>query len=165
MLGVGLLLVLTLVWGQIRPFGFLIDYHTMLLGSVLAILGMQILSLGWSAKVLAYEQKFSDDPSIVWFLERFSLERGLGIGVVLFLVGMGLFVSILLEWIEKGFQDLSAIRPALMAMTLTVLGVQLIFSAFFISLLILPRRPRFAQDSSVEPEVGAAELDETHATN
>jgi hypothetical protein len=39
------------------------------------------------------------------------------------------------NWITSNFGALSALRPALLASTLIVLGVQTIFSSFFLSLL------------------------------
>jgi hypothetical protein len=53
-------------------------------------------------------------------------------------------LRILFEWIQKDFSfgGEVRIRPALAALTLTVLGVQVIFASFFYSILGTERRPR-----------------------
>ena len=72
----------------------------------------------------------------------FSLERGLVIGSLVLLSGLGLGAYIIYQWFagEPGLNGATQIRPAVGAMTLMVLGVQLISSSFFLSLLALQRR-------------------------
>ena len=39
------------------------------------------------------------------------------------------------QWVQSGFGPLDQIRPAILASVLMVLGVQTLFSAFFLSML------------------------------
>jgi hypothetical protein len=76
----------------------------------------------------------------LFFKRRFSLERGLLLGGSIFLLGTGILISIFMEWLSRHFGALDRIRESILAMTLLVIGVQTIFSSFFISFLFLEKR-------------------------
>ena len=61
-------------------------------------------------------------------------------GSALLLVGLVSASSVLVQWIGRGLGSLSEQRLALVGLTLMVLGLQVVFSAFFLSILGLPRR-------------------------
>ena len=63
------------------------------------------------------------------------IEEWLLAGFLIFLVGLGIDVVIAFQWAEKGFKNLFAVREALFALTLTVIGLQLVFSSFLLSIL------------------------------
>ena len=58
----------------------------------------------------------------------------------LFLAGFAIDVAILLRWLASGRETLDAVRPALQASTLMIVGAQTVFSSFFLSMLAVPRR-------------------------
>ncbi len=66
-----------------------------------------------------------------------SLEKELLLGLVLLAAGVLLGVRVLLSWGASGFGALDAAQNAMMAMILSILGIQTIFSGMFISLLLL----------------------------
>jgi hypothetical protein len=104
---------------------------------VLSLLGSQILSLGVFSRTFSYLSGFDRfDKRIEKFISGFQLEKGILYGGILFLAGTAIFISILARWIRLDFGELSEIRKALLATTLTVLGIQVVFSSFFISFLI-----------------------------
>ena len=112
----------------------------MVFSSVTAILSYQILQLGVYAHTVAIRQGFLKyDKATLFFKKRFSLERGLLLGGVVFLAGLGIAVLIFMEWFTSNFGALSRIREAILAMTLLVVGLQTMFSSFFISFLFLER--------------------------
>lgn len=123
MVGLGLLLIAALVGGPISIGGLLVDFHFMFVGSLLATLGTQVLFLGLFAK--------SGDQLPRWF----SLERGLAVGATALAGGLVVNAAILVRWIATGFGPLFAIRLAILAMTLMVVGAQVLFSSFYIDLL------------------------------
>jgi hypothetical protein len=115
----------------------------MVLGSLLAVLGMQMLSFGISARAYAFNERLIRQDSLVQsFLRRYSLERGLVIGVVLSGLGLVLLFNILLSWLggDANFGALIHLHEAIAASTLTILGAQIVISSFFISLLSLHRQ-------------------------
>jgi glycosyltransferase involved in cell wall biosynthesis len=125
--------------------GVLVDYHWMILGSLLVVLGFNIVNIGFYARIFALTEGFENrDPLLSRLFGWLDLERGLIAGTVLTLLGLGIDIAIFVEWIRKGFSfgGETRIRPALFSLTLLVLGVQIVFSSFFYSLLGTERRPR-----------------------
>lgn len=143
----GLLLTLALVRGPIYLGELYVGIHFMVLGSLLAVLGMQMVSFGISARAYAFNEHFIQRDQLVQrFLSRYSLERGLTLGVLLSGLGLLLLVNVLLRWLagSANFGALLHLHEALAASTLTILGVQIVISSFFISLLSLHRQHHLA---------------------
>jgi hypothetical protein len=69
-----------------------------------------------------------------WFDRNYSLERGLLSGALLFLVGFAIDAAVLIHWLRKDLGPINSLRPALLAMTLMMVGAQTGFAAFFLSL-------------------------------
>jgi glycosyltransferase involved in cell wall biosynthesis len=133
---VGLIGMLFLLPGRQTLGGLSIDYHFMFVFSALTMVGFQVLLTGFYAKAYAFTHRFApDDRMIQLFYRHFSLEEWLIAGFLLFLVGLGIDVAIVLQWAGNGFKNLFAVQEALLALTLTVVGLQLVFSSFLLSIL------------------------------
>ncbi|MEW6609793.1 MAG: glycosyltransferase family 2 protein [bacterium] len=133
---IGLVFLLVLLPGPLIIGNLHFDIHYMVLGSLLAILGFQIVNLGLYAKSYSLTEHFEEsDRFIEWFSQHFNLERGLVIGGLLTLSGLGINVYILIRWIVGNFGPLSEVRTGLVALTFIVIGIQTIFSSFFLSIL------------------------------
>jgi len=140
----GAALMTAMAFGPFTIRGILVDYHWMILGSLLTVLGFNIVNIGFFARIFALSQGFEEsDPLLTRLFGWFNLERGLLAGAALALAGLGINVRILYDWIRLGysFGGEVRIRPALIALTLIVVGVQLFFSSFFYSILGTSRRP------------------------
>jgi glycosyltransferase involved in cell wall biosynthesis len=123
--------------------GIHFDVHYLVLGSLLTILGFQIVSTGLFAKVYSHAARlYTPDRTIDLLLRYFTLERGLLAGTALFAWGFVIDAVILIGWLESGRGALNALRPAIQASTLMILGAQTIFSSFFLSMLLVPGRKR-----------------------
>ena len=70
---------------------------------------------------------------------RFRLEHGLMLGGAITLVGLAAAGWIVLKWIDRGFGELSEERLMVAAATLIIVGVQIFFSSFLLSILGLRR--------------------------
>jgi glycosyltransferase involved in cell wall biosynthesis len=115
------------------------DLHTLIGGSLLLIVGAQLVGLGLCAH--AYATYFMGERD-AWFdraRERLRLEHGLMLGSTVALVGLVIIAVILLDWIARGFGSLSQERVAIFAATLLVLGIQIVFTSFLLSILGLRR--------------------------
>jgi Glycosyl transferase family 2 len=136
----GVALVLWLFPGQ-RPVGSVIfDIHTMLYGMVFALLGAQIMSIGFFAKVYSYAERFSPNQrSLERWLSRVKLEHGLLLGSGLMLVGAAGSAWLLAEWIASGLGRFDQLRFVIFFSLCFFLGVQIVFSSFFISMLGISR--------------------------
>ena len=143
--GAAMSLLGTLITGavlfRISVFGRAWDLHTMIGGSLLMIVGTQVLALGLCAH--AYGTYFMGEKD-AWFdrmRSRFRLEHGLLLGGAVTLAGLAVGAAILITWAKRGFGSLSEERLAVLAATLIIVGIQIFFSSFLLSILGL-RRPR-----------------------
>jgi glycosyltransferase involved in cell wall biosynthesis len=133
-------LIALLVVARIDVFGRSWDLHTMIAGCLALIIGVQVLALGLAAH--AYGKYFMGerDPWFDRMRARFKLEHGLLLGGLVALAGIVLGGVILGIWIDKDFGTLSEERLAVLAATLIIVGLQIFFSSFLLSILGLRRR-------------------------
>ena len=111
-----------------------LDLHFNVLFALAAILGYQTLLFGVFARTcLPVDRDRGDDRLQRWFDRNYSLERGLVGGGLLFLVGFLIDGAVLVHWLRKGLGPIHELRPALLAMTLMMVGAQTAFAAFFLS--------------------------------
>jgi glycosyltransferase involved in cell wall biosynthesis len=116
------------------------DLHAMVAASLLLIVGTQVISLGLCAH--AYGTYFMNERD-AWFdrmRARFRLEHGLALGGAVLAVGVLLAATIVIQWIDRGFGALSEERLAILAAALIIIGLQIFFSSFLLSILGLRRR-------------------------
>jgi glycosyltransferase involved in cell wall biosynthesis len=140
-IALGLIPLIALSGGPRRLFGLNFDVHYMVVGSLLTVLGFQILTTGLFAKAYSHAARlYVPDRTLQVVLRYFSLERGLVLGALLFLAGFAIDAAILARWLQSGRETLDAVRPALQASTLMIVGAQILFSSFFLSMLAVPRR-------------------------
>ncbi len=112
-----------------------LDVHFSVLFALLAILGYQTLLFGVFARTcLPREEGKAADRLQRWFERNYSLERGLVGGGVLFVVGFLIDAAIFIHWLREGMGPIDSLRPALLAMTLMMVGAQTGFAAFFLGL-------------------------------
>lgn len=137
----GLTFLLILLKGPVLFLGHRWDLHIMIFSSVFCILSYQVFNLGVYAHTFAIRQGFLKFDRLTAFFQRhFNLERGLILGGVVFLSGVLILLFIFLEWLSRHFGQMFRIRESILAMTLLMIGLQTIFSSFFISLLFLERK-------------------------
>jgi glycosyltransferase involved in cell wall biosynthesis len=132
-----------LAFGPIHLGSLLVDYHFMILGSLMAVLGFNVMTIGLFARVYALVEGIEEeDPLLPRLFGIFNLERGLLAGGLSFLAGLAINVAILIEWLRKGFSfgGEVRVRPAILGLTLMVIGGQAFFSSFFFSMLGTERR-------------------------
>lgn len=128
---------------KVGPFGF--DTNTMLVCSMCQVVGLQIFFFGIFTRVFAISEGLL--PKTASPLDRiykwFTLERGVLLGLVIFLVGLAKLSMAVLSWKAAYFGAMSypeSLRQVIPAVTLITVGVQVIFSSFFLSILSLPRK-------------------------
>jgi len=138
---VGAFLVAYLAEGPRALFGRQWDFHVLLFGALILILGYNLVLFDVFAKTFSMGAGFVGATH--WLrrlLETFSLEKGLLAGALLFLAGLGLEVKIVVDWARSGYGELMAIRGIVVGMIAMVLGAQTIFASFLTSLLLVQRR-------------------------
>lgn len=133
-------LVALLVVAQVDVFGRQWDVHTMVAGALLMIVGTQVVALGLCAHAYGTYFMGERDPWFDRMRARFRLEHGLLLGGAIALAGLVLGGVIVGTWIDRGFGQLSEERLAVLAATLVIVGIQVFFSSFLLSILGLRRR-------------------------
>jgi glycosyltransferase involved in cell wall biosynthesis len=142
--GLGLFLNTALGW--LRLFGHVFDIHAMIFFAMFTLAGFQILSTGLFAKAFAIREGFAaPSPLLEGFFKIFYLERALAWGGLMFLAGLAGSAYIVGLWVKIHFVGYFLMpKQSLFCVVLMIMGMQTMFSAFFISLLRLPsvaRRP------------------------
>jgi len=153
LMAVGLALVFWLLPGP-RTMGHnvVLDVHTMIFGVIFTLLGAQILAIGAFAKVFSYAERFDRNTvSLKRVLKRVSLEKGLLLGGLLFVAGFAGCAYIAWQWAASGFGPLAQVRGVLFWSMWLFLGVQIVFSSFFLSMLGISRGT-YIGDYDLSPE-------------
>jgi hypothetical protein len=138
---VGLLLTAGVALTTIEVFGRTLQTHFALLGSALALFGLQVCFLGIFAKAVFVLDGIGKSPGIARLIEGFQLELALIVGALAFGTGLAVDVHILLGWLKThgGTLPQTVTNLAILGGTLIGLGVEVIFSSFFLSILTASR--------------------------
>jgi len=118
----------TIVWliGHSRMHSLLVGYQLLLSWMYFAAFGA---TYGFSSK----------SNLINKIMNYHSLEKELILGVFFLAIGIILGLNVLNSWSTVGFGALFEIQNAILAMILSILGIQTIFSGMFLSLLLLEK--------------------------
>ncbi len=141
--GLGTIIVVA-VGAGVDFFGRAWGVHALIGGALLMIVGTQVLALGLCAHAYGTYFMGEKDPWFDRMRKRFRLEHGLLLGGMFVLVGVVMGGLILATWISHGFGSLADEHLAVIAATLMIVGIQIFFSAFLLSILGLRRDQRSA---------------------
>jgi glycosyltransferase involved in cell wall biosynthesis len=124
--------------------GIHFDVHTLLFGSLAAIIGYQAIWFAVLTKTFAItEGLLPADPRFMRLFKVVDLERGLLGGFAMIVAGVAPLVYAFLYWRSGGYGPLDypvTLRWVIPGVTLTTLGFQTVLSSFFMSILGLARR-------------------------
>lgn len=139
LMSVGLILSIALILAPIQLGKITLDVHTLLYASGFLITGFQFVVFYGLTKVFAVTQNLL--PKSQRFNAVFkiiNLERGLILGFLMLLFGIGLSVYSFSVWSDKSFGPLESsqtLRIVIPAVTISILGLQTILYSFFFSIL------------------------------
>lgn len=115
--------------------------HSFILGSMLLIIGAQMIATGGYMKVYGIVHNRIDKTGITAkLLDYHSLEFGLLFGIFLFFFGLVWGSGVIIKWINSGYGSLSEVETAVSSMTMAALGIQVIFSTLIISIFLLEEK-------------------------
>jgi hypothetical protein len=141
---VGAVLSAALLPGPLRVGAYNFDVDTLTYALGMVLIGAHIMVFAVSAKVFGTQEGFLPvNPKFERLFKVITLETGLLAGCLLLLLGAGILGYAIFLWHAAGFGALSAtrmLRLTLPSATLLMLGVEVIFASFFLSLLGLNRR-------------------------
>jgi glycosyltransferase involved in cell wall biosynthesis len=164
LMALGTVVGVLLLQGPVYVGALRFDVHTLLYAAMAVLLGFQAVVFALFTKVFAIsEGLLPDDQKLNRLFHYVTLESGLTAGFGL--VAVGIIASILAvgSWGATDFGDLDPERslrlviPAVLALTL---GIEVVFSSFFLSVLGLRRKDRVVPaedrgDVTGEPGHGA----------
>ena len=110
------------------------DLHTLICGSLLSIVTLGLCAHAYATYFMGERDRWFD-----FAREHLRLEHGLLLGGAVALAGLAMIAVIVVDWIGHGFGSLAQEQVAIAAATLLVLGIQIIFSSFLLSILGLRR--------------------------
>jgi len=144
LIGLGLLAWLWLLPAPRTVGGVTFDVHTLLYAAVAIVVGFQAVLFALFTKVFAISERLLPaDARLTRLLEQLTLEVGLIGGGLLLLLGLGASGVAFGVWSQQDFGDLipsQMLRVIIPAATLIMLGAQVIWASFFISILGLKRQ-------------------------
>jgi glycosyltransferase involved in cell wall biosynthesis len=120
-----------------------LDLNTLLYASAAIMVGVQLMLFWLFAKIFATSEGLHPpDPGLERLYKYFTLESGLVLSTIALLAGGALAIASVRGWQANKFGNLDpehTLRQVIPAVLLLVLGVQGIFSSFFLSILGLRR--------------------------
>jgi glycosyltransferase involved in cell wall biosynthesis len=128
------------VFAHASLFGHVFEIHTLIGGSLLVVVGTQLVGFGLCGRSYAVYQLGDRDPSLERWGRRVRLEHGLVLGLALIAAGLAVGGVVVAHWIARGLGSLAEERTTILAAALVIVGVQVFFTSFLLSLLGLRRR-------------------------
>jgi hypothetical protein len=135
-----------LALGDFRAGGVSLTVGTLAVACMTAIVGFQVMAFAFFVKVFAIaEGLLPEDSKFTGLFKFFTLEKGILIGGAVLLTGVATLAHAIWSWHQVHYGPLDPVanlRQLISATTLIVLGVQAIFSSFFMSVLGLRTKSR-----------------------
>ena len=140
----GAAIVLWLLPGPRAVGSVVFDYQTLLFGAMAILIGFQSVHFAAFTKIFAIsEHLLPEDPRLNRIFRYVKLETGLILGTLLILAGAAAWALGLSYWQRHSFGPLDpdkSLRIVIPGLVSLVLGIQIVLSSFFISVLGLRRR-------------------------
>lgn len=141
---VGTVLGGLLLAGPVRIGTVAFDVNTLLVCGMAILLGFQLIAFAMFTMVFAIsEGLLPEDERLTRLFSVITLEVGIAIGVSFVLGGVGLLLRAVHYWRGLAFGAMpyaDSLRLVVPAVAILTLGVQIIFSSFFLSILGLRRK-------------------------
>lgn len=138
----GLLLFATQLFGPGEQpaslLGFRLDFHWAIVGSFLTLVGYQIITIHFFARVYSVTHRLREEDR--WLRKGFkilTLNRVLLIAAMAIVAGAAIDGIVVVRWLRSDFGQLASSQTRLFVFgsTLLALGIQTMFNAFFFSIL------------------------------
>ncbi|MFA6422664.1 MAG: glycosyltransferase family 2 protein [Candidatus Buchananbacteria bacterium] len=131
----GFVLLVLLYFSAIKIGGLQFQYHPMFIASLILIIGYQLIFFALFAKTYALTHLSEENKILNLSYRYFTLEKGIAIGFIFLFLGCVIFLAIFISWVKSNFGSLLEIKNSILALTLIIIGIQTISSAFMLSIL------------------------------
>jgi len=120
--------------------GIQLNVGTLMMACMSVVVGFQLVAFAFFTKVFAIaEGLLPEDPKLSRVFKTFTLEKGIVAGLLILLAGLVMFARALWLWQQANFGLLPSteenLRRLIPSATLILLGIQSVFSSFFMSVL------------------------------
>lgn len=135
----GLFLTVGLMMGPVQIGNVTFDIHTMLYGSAMIMIGTNMIFFTLFTRIYAMRTNFipTKEP-VSTKLAKVTTEKGAVAGLLLTLAGIIMTIAAIIIWKGTSFGNLNPqemMRMTIPALTLMVVGIEMIFASFFIGIL------------------------------
>jgi glycosyltransferase involved in cell wall biosynthesis len=138
MFAVGSIITL-LVFLEIPIFGHELQIHSLIMGCLLILLGVQAIGLGLCARTFGVYFISDQDQLFQRLRSRLRLEHGLVLALIVGMGGLVLIGVVIEKWISQGLGALQEERLAILAATVVSVAAQIFFTSFLVSIIGLRR--------------------------
>lgn len=138
--GLSLSAILILLPGTLYLKNFGLDIHTLTIAGTSTVLSFQLFLFAIFIRVFSINQGlFPAKNKHIKFANYFSLEKGIILGIIFFLSGLGMLMYLFYGWMKSDFGHItnvsSSFRILIPSLTFISLGIQSIFASFFLRIL------------------------------
>lgn len=136
---IGLIMTVALMFGPVQIGKVAFDIHTMLYGSAMIMIGANMFFFSLFTRIYAMRTNFiPTKENVATKLAKVTTEKGAVAGVLLTLAGIVMTITAFIIWKDTSFGNLNPqemMRMTIPALTLMVVGIEMIFASFFIGIL------------------------------
>jgi hypothetical protein len=120
--------------------GMELNVGTLMMACMTVVVGFQLTAFAFYTKIFAIaEGLLPEDPKLNRLFRYFTLEKGIVVSLLVLAAGLGLLLRSVWQWKQAQFGPMPSmeenLRQLIPAATLILLGVQSVFSCFFLSVL------------------------------
>ena len=133
-------LITLLVFVHVPLFGRNLYTHSLIVGCLLILLGVQAIGLGLTARAFGVYFISEQDVLFQRLRSRLRLEHGLALAALVGIGGLTLIGIVIGRWASTGFGTLREERLAILAATVVSVAAQIFFTSFLVSIIGLRRR-------------------------
>lgn len=141
---IGIIGSASLLFGDLRINTVNFSIHSRLYFGAMVVVGLQAIIFSIFAKVHAINSGMhSKDDKFAKVVDKLNLERVLIIGIILFLIGLGLSIYALTVWNKAAYGDLdpNSVMPiTIPSVYLMIIGTQMSFASFIIGILNIKKK-------------------------
>ncbi len=135
---IGLFFTILLHFKNVYLFGMPLGISSATLATGILFCGIQVTLFGIFSSILNSSRGFIETGKLERFLKKnFTLEKGLIMGAVIFLLGAAMFLTTMINIFHfannLNYVSVSLARFAIVSVFIALLGMQLIFSSFYSS--------------------------------
>ncbi|WP_136601132.1 glycosyltransferase family 2 protein [Salinigranum halophilum] len=129
-------LVMAVALSDVSINGATLGVNSMIAGGLFAIVGVQVSLFGAFATIAGEPIRSAGDPLTTVLVDKINLEHGATGGLLIFTAGAAYSAYVVWQWAASGYAVVPIAETNVLALTAVVLGVQIVFSSFLLSVLV-----------------------------